>query len=186
MLFKDGCRFGSKAGWTAVVVAGLVGTGLFLAEVRQWHSRRTAPTIAPEGKRATARDRAQVAASYGNLPLSFEPNQGQTDPEVKFLSRSPRYDLFLTANEAVFTLPVRAAEKTTSLSPLARPRKLHPHAEAVLCMEMLGANPTAQVEGDSQLAGHTNYLIGRDATKWTRNVPQFAHVNYPGFIREWT
>ncbi|HWX95078.1 MAG TPA: SBBP repeat-containing protein [Terriglobales bacterium] len=179
MLFKEGSRLGSKAGWTAVVVAGLVGTGLFLAAMRQSH----APSIAPEpptGKRATAHERAQVAASYGNLPLSFEPNQGQTDPEVKFLSRSSRYDLFLTANEAVFTLPVRAAENVASASPLARPRKLHPHAEAVLRMEMLGANRTTQVEGESQLAGHTNYIIGRDASKWTRNVPQFAHVNYHG------
>ena len=30
--------------------------------------------------------RLQVEASFGNLPLSFEPNQGQTDPRVKFLS----------------------------------------------------------------------------------------------------
>jgi hypothetical protein len=31
--------------------------------------------------------RAQVAEVYGNLPMSFEENRGQTDRRVKFLSR---------------------------------------------------------------------------------------------------
>ena len=31
------------------------------------------------------------------LPLSFEPNQGQTAPAVKFLSRGPGYTVFLTS-----------------------------------------------------------------------------------------
>jgi hypothetical protein len=37
-----------------------------------------------------------LAPSYGKLPLSFEANQGQTDPQVKFLSRGKGYSLFLT------------------------------------------------------------------------------------------
>src|SRR5436309_13192783 len=46
----------------------------------------------------------QVLAAYGKLPLSFEANQGQTDPQVKFLSRGRGYTLFLTPTEAVLTL----------------------------------------------------------------------------------
>ena len=38
------------------------------------------------------------------LPLSFEPNQGQTDSRVKFLSRGSGYTLFLTGDEAVLSL----------------------------------------------------------------------------------
>jgi hypothetical protein len=33
--------------------------------------------------------RAHLVESYGKLPFSFEANQGQTDPEVKFLARGP-------------------------------------------------------------------------------------------------
>jgi len=175
MLFKDGSRFGSKAGWTAVVVAGLVGTGLFLAGMRQWHSRGTAPTIAPTGKHATARERAQVAASYGNLPLSFEPNQGQTDPEVKFLSRSPRYDLFLTANEAVFTLPIGADRAAKAGEPAKNARE---QSTAVLRMNLVGASSRAQIRGDGELAGISNYLVGNDSSRWRTNVPQFPRVVY--------
>src|SRR5258708_37986445 len=49
-------------------------------------------------------DTAQVINAYGKLPLSFEANQGQTDKQVKFLSRGPGYALFLTPTEAVLSL----------------------------------------------------------------------------------
>jgi hypothetical protein len=48
--------------------------------------------------------RARAVESYGKLPLSFEANQGQTDRQVKFLSRGGGYSLFLTSNEAVLAL----------------------------------------------------------------------------------
>ena len=38
----------------------------------------------------TARAKHAVA-NYGKIPLSFEPNQGQTDARVKFLSRGFGY-----------------------------------------------------------------------------------------------
>jgi hypothetical protein len=46
----------------------------------------------------------RLIASYGKLPLSFEANQGQTDGQVKFLSRGRGYALFLTGDEAVLSL----------------------------------------------------------------------------------
>src|SRR5580692_5856954 len=39
---------------------------------------------------------AQASANYGKLPLVFEANRGQTDPEVKFLARGVGYTAFLT------------------------------------------------------------------------------------------
>jgi hypothetical protein len=48
--------------------------------------------------------RVQQTESYGKLPLNFEVNQGQVDSQVKFLSRSNGYNLFLTSTEAVLTL----------------------------------------------------------------------------------
>ncbi|PYV36295.1 MAG: hypothetical protein DMG06_31030, partial [Acidobacteria bacterium] len=60
-----------------------------------------------------------LAASYGQLPLSFEANQGQTDPQVQFLSRSSGYTLFLTKTEAVIQLRVgdrRLRKASTQLS----------------------------------------------------------------------
>src|ERR1017187_8295427 len=43
-------------------------------------------------------------SNFGKLPLAFEPNQGQTDPQVKFLARGGGYILFVTAQGAVLSL----------------------------------------------------------------------------------
>ena len=51
-----------------------------------------------------ASTKAKIAERFGELPLSFEINKGQTDQAVKFVSHGPGYDLFLTANEAVLSL----------------------------------------------------------------------------------
>ena len=48
--------------------------------------------------------RAFMEKNYGNLPLSFEVNNGQVDDEVKYLVRGSGYTLFLTSGEAVLSL----------------------------------------------------------------------------------
>jgi len=48
--------------------------------------------------------RARVTEAYRKLPLSFEPNQGQSDQQVRFLTRGSGYSVFLTGNEAVLSL----------------------------------------------------------------------------------
>src|SRR5579863_5876136 len=65
---------------------------------------------------APSQPRHQVA-NYGNLPLAFEPNQGQTDPQVQFLSRVRGYTLFITPQEAVLSLkkPGALPQKFTSM-----------------------------------------------------------------------
>ncbi len=50
------------------------------------------------------RPKPKLPEGFGELPLSFEINKGQTDQAVKFLSHGPGYDLFLTATEAVLSL----------------------------------------------------------------------------------
>ncbi len=44
--------------------------------------------------------------AFANLPLYFEPNQGQTERQVKFLSRGAGHTLFLTPSKAVLE-PIR-------------------------------------------------------------------------------
>ena len=72
------------------------------------HSSRATPQAIAEGSAETqAFAKAQAAKinrDFGKIPLHFESNQGQTDPQVKFLSRGPGYGLFLTPTEAVMTL----------------------------------------------------------------------------------
>ena len=53
---------------------------------------------------ADAASQARLSAAYGQLPLSFEANHGQTDSQVNFLSRGSGYSLFLTPTKAVLSL----------------------------------------------------------------------------------
>lgn len=59
------------------------------------------PGLTPQTRVAS---QAPVLQTYGKLPLAFEANQGQTDTQVKFLSRGSGYTLYLTSDEAVLAL----------------------------------------------------------------------------------
>ena len=107
-----------------------------------------------------------------SLPLFFEPNQGQTAPQVKFVARGAGYGLFLTADEAVLKLQHSAL--STQLS-APRPQ---PVSSSVIHMKLEGANSAASVSGAEPLPGKSNYFIGNDPAKWRQNIPQFARVEY--------
>ena len=64
----------------------------------------------------------RLVESYGRLPLSFEANRGQTDSQVKFLSRGRGYTMFLTQNEAVLSLRSQKSASACSKVAIRRPR----------------------------------------------------------------
>jgi len=102
-------------------------------------------------------DPQQARTAYGQLPMAFEPNMGQTDARVKFTARGSKYGLFLTNREAVLSLV---------------------HASTPLRMSLAGSNPNALVSGTDALPGKSNYLIGKDPSRWHTDIPQFAKVHY--------
>ena len=101
------------------------------------------------------------------LPLSFEANQGQMDPTVKFLSRGDGYALFLTSDSAVFRLRSSRADSGTAGA-----------SSAVARMKLAGANPRAAIKGAEALPGTVNYFIGNDPNKWTTGATTYRKVNY--------
>ena len=138
---------------------------------------------------AQARTKAQWAQLYAALPLSFEANHGQSDPSVNYVSRGKGYSLFLTGHEAVLTLRRSAQTRVDKSSPLAGrlpevskitdgPASEQQSANAVLRMQLIGANPAAEVAGADELPGKTNYFIGKDPSQWRTNVPTYAKVKY--------
>jgi hypothetical protein len=139
------------------------------AQVNLSNMRREtqAAAPAPETENATTESddsaRARADEAYGKLPLSFEANQGQADAEVKFLSRGQGYGLFLTSNEAVLAL----SKSATKNAP-----------QAVVRMQLLGANSAPRVEGGDELAGKSNYFIGNDPAKWQTEVANYGSVRY--------
>ena len=124
---------------------------------------------------------AQVRERYGNLPLSFEANHGQSDSTVKFLSRGSGYSLFLTSTEAVLVLSQSEADESRTASRVARTAVRARHRKsAVVRMTLVNANPHAQATGRDELPGKSNYFIGNDPAKWRTNIPTYAKVKYEG------
>ena len=86
-----------KGTWVLAITLGVTATSCTLQGGGQ--SPHPRPAVAP-----TVATTASVQAAYGNLPLSFEANEGQSDTQVQFLARGHGYSLFLTSTEAVLAL----------------------------------------------------------------------------------
>jgi uncharacterized protein (TIGR03437 family) len=112
-----------------------------------------------------------TAANYGKLPLSLEPNQGQTDAQVRFVSRGNGYTIFLCPASATFALRRNANAVSTAES-------------AVVRMDLLGADLKTAMQPLDRLPGITNYLMGSTRRKWPTNLATYAkaraHNVYPG------
>ncbi len=129
---------------------------------------------------------AQLVANYGQLPLSFEANQGQSDAQVRFLARGRGYTLFLTEGEALLALTKGESKNgPAQVSKAAGDGEFsHPtpnadvQAPVFLGMKLVGANPAAEISGLDELPGKSNYFIGNDPKKWTTDVPNYAKVQY--------
>lgn len=99
---------------------------------------------------------AAPAAKWGNLPLSFEPNTGQTSADVRYLARGNSYTLYLAPGETV----------------------LAGRGQRPLRIQLAGADPAVRISGEAPQASTSNYLIGRDATQWHTAVPNYGQVRY--------
>ncbi len=131
---------------------------------------------------------AQRRADYGNLPLAFEPNQGQTAPQVQYVARGRGYSLFLTAEGSVLELQKSRIPPPPSRAHASAPKrftqwgKSHPSppTPTLLRLELQGASGAAAFEGQARLPGVSNYFIGRNPALWRRNIPQYGKVLAPG------
>src|SRR5437899_5727182 len=108
-----------------IPVRGVKGMILLLALALASCAPAPATRTSTEIPQAT---KPHVLATYGKLPLSFEANQGQADPQVKFLSRGRGYTLFLTSTEAVLTLTKADAPANRRISPEATLAELEKRA----------------------------------------------------------
>ena len=146
----------------------------------------------PTSPRRSSSHGGRIYSNYGNAPLMFEANQGQIDSQVKFLSHGNGYSVFLTAGGMVLAL--RPSETTSpadaSLAQARdrRPSRVSPVRQlerasregksAVLAIDLVGAATNPTIVGEEALSTKVNYFIGRDPSKWRRNVPTYSKIRY--------
>jgi hypothetical protein len=100
-----------------------------------------------------------LPSGYGQIPLSFEVNQGQSAAAVDYLAHGQGYAVFLSQSDAVLSL--------TNADGGGNAVRMH----------LVGGDGAAPVEGLDKLAGVSNYLIG-DASQWHTDIPNYGKVEY--------
>src|SRR5947209_4779556 len=136
-----------KRTWVVALTLGVTATSCTL------QGRGQGPRLLPATEPAAA-TKVTLQAAYGNLPLSFEANQGQSDAQVQFLARGHGYSLFLTPSEAVLALrqPSGTGESEKrgigeSETPISQPPAPSTQPPLVLLLQLVAANPNPQIAG---------------------------------------
>jgi Beta-propeller repeat len=106
-------------------------------------------------------DASRLAQEWGQLPLVFEANRGQTDSVVDYLSRGRGYTAFLTSSGATLSL-----------------RQHSSAASDAIRLTLLGAGRNIRASAEQQIPGKVNYLIGSDSAQWEVGIPQYSRVRY--------
>jgi hypothetical protein len=100
--------------------------------------------------------------AYGKLPLSFVPNEGQTDKAVRYYAQGAGYGFFFTHEGARLSFANSEGRG---------------HA---LALDFLGAEPDATLEARQRLSGKVNYLVGNDQANWHQGLPTHGELLYGG------
>jgi uncharacterized protein (TIGR03437 family) len=127
-----------------------------------WSPASAAP---PDRQRPAPPAENRRAARLLSVPLSFEPNQGQSASTVQFLSHGSGYALFLAPGQVVLNLERQQTPQSTSADTLR--------------MTLIGANPQANPVALAPQPGMVNYFIGNDPKNWRSGIPTFGKVEYP-------
>lgn len=134
-----------------------------------------------------AKSAALPATVQSAQPLVFESNQGQYPDTARFVARGAAYHLTLAPTHLRVTLlrPVPAA--AVAAEPVSDWPYLRSDVRVeyrALGIELVGANPAAQMTGDGVSATRVNYFLGNDPAQWQVNVPAYQRVRvadvYPG------
>jgi hypothetical protein len=101
-------------------------------------------------------------ASVDELPIQFEPNYGQAEPTSRFVAHLPASELVLHSRE--FDLYVGGGSS---------------HYDA-FAVRFVNASEKTRLTGSDLRASRTNYLLGRDPSRWHTHIPNFGRVTYAG------
>ena len=124
------------------------------------------------------------------IPMAFVPNLGQWEVPARYVARKGPMQAFFHERGWVFTLEERRASQgkekgaTVDLDPRASFHARHalpePGRRLAIRMTFLGAGEGSRVHGGKRLPGVHHYLLGRDRSRWRRDVPLYGELSYEG------
>ena len=120
-------------------------------------------SVVAEKAQNPAEAKRAAVATYGKLPLSFEP----TAESSRFVAHSGGYTVAVGPNESSVVVAAHGAGKSQTLH-----------------FAFENANPAAPLEAVEVQPGVTNYYLGQDRSKWRLGVKNYAKLRaqgvYPG------
>jgi hypothetical protein len=137
----------------------------------------TAPAAAVTAAAPASPAATQAALqSEAQLPLQFEGNAGQFDPQVAYAARGPGYNFFVThTGQAVLDLQQSVTRGPDGQS--------HVSGD-VIAMTLAGASATPHVVGLEPLGGTVNYIAAGSAGPTVTSAGMYGQVQvqgvYPG------
>lgn len=107
------------------------------------------------------------------LPLRFEPNVGQTNPIVRYWALGNGYRIALSELGVKFDLGTEFA-----LVEAARHRASPTARDAIIDLRLVHSNPHPRLEAERPEGSVSNYLMGKEPSRWHLGIPTFADVRY--------
>lgn len=156
--------------WTRLLFAHACAFAICVAAVSPLWAQAL-PSSVPASASPVAQSAPSVAAHYGELPLFFEPNRGQANAQVRFLSRSAGQLVLLEQDQAVLLL---AGTKQGDPAD----KKPHNLRSDELTIHFAGASQTAEILPLDVQPGKSNYFLGNDPAKWRANIQNYSRVRY--------
>jgi hypothetical protein len=176
----SGRAFPKRTTKRALVVVALLALGAFAALIPASEAPNSKHYYYSAGSSSSTHDQSGAAGApvnqpaapqmskkealdaYKKLPLSFIPNEGQTNEAVRYYAQGAGYGFFFTKGGAMLSF---AEGKGRGQA---------------LALSFLGANPHAKLEAQKRLSGEVNYLVGDDPTKWRQGLPTHGELLYSG------
>lgn len=121
---------------------------------------------------------AKLLDDFGKTPLNFEINAGQTDSQIKFLTRGTNYNLLLTSNEAILKLSAPSRETKVKKNKPKNSILNGNELPDTVKVSFKDSDPEARVTGLGELPGTTNYLIGNNPERWQTGIKNYGKVKY--------
>jgi Bacterial Ig domain/Beta-propeller repeat len=101
-----------------------------------------------------------VRSFVGRLPLAFEPNVGQADAGIRYVSRAPGMRVELTEQGARL-----AATRANG-------------HERVVSLRLVGGHPAAVITAEDELPGKVHYFAASDPSSWRTNIATYRRIVY--------
>ncbi|HTJ29651.1 MAG TPA: SBBP repeat-containing protein, partial [Acidobacteriaceae bacterium] len=116
-------------------------------------------------------------STYGNLPLTFEPNQGQLSPNFQFMSHGEDYSLSFQPDKVAVTLTSFQGSSFHSSSSSGRDAVSASTHDSFL-IQLLGAAPNAQSSAEDPTITRSNYFLGNNPANWHTGIPNYRRIRY--------